>query len=422
MTMKEQKKYTLLAMELNPWDCSKSSFPSSEIVKHPRVLKELTDVHPAILIYDWSKGTVYSSFGNQLAEGSKSLVKDNGVVYVCSSNNGQNLKNQSNASNYAPSSGSERLPDGYQWVSLFEISPDNTGNYIKIPSYDKILDIIKTNEDLFCTTETIGKVGDCSLYLSDGSVGKLIGSIKTDCILCNKIANALSGDTVSAKFSIVPDMSDIPIITNKEKLNNILDTYVSTTDFSVSAYKNNLNSGFSAGCIFSVNIDPDYLYTGVPTNLVVNIVGSGSGATVELIYSNIVGSTGDLSGIEITNRGAGYDSDTTATITGLAGTTGQNLADAISLIIPDTSNGISEISSIFNLESSFSTEVVTLISGTLNPKQESINCNAYTLLINQIDNNLPPNITGVKCFEPGTVNASSIDDQKYKFNFIKSII
>ena len=421
MTMKTPiTKYTLLAMDLPPWYSSSSSFPSSEIVKYPRVIKELTDVNEAILIYDWSKGTVYSSFGNQLAEGSKSIVKYNGYVYVCSSNNIKNLKNQSNASNYPPSSGI--LEDGYQWVKIFQIDVSNTGNYIKIPSYDKILDVIKTNEDSFCSAETDGKIGDCSLYLSNGSVGKLIGSIETDCVLCNKISKALSGDTISAKFSIVPDISDIPIITNKEKLNNILNTYVSTTDFSVSTYKNNLNSGFSAGCIFSVNIDPDYLYTGVPTNLVVNIVGSGLGATVELVYSNIVGSTGDISGVKITNRGTGYQSNTTATITGLAGTTGEDLAAAISLIIPSEVSNISDISSIFDLKSSFPTEVITHISGELNPKLESINCNAYTLLINQIDNNLPPNITGVKFFTPDTVNASSLFDQKYKFNFIKSII
>ena len=419
MTMKTPiTKYTLLAMDLPPWYSSSSSFPSSEIVKHPRVIKELTDVNEAMLIYDWSKGTVYSSFGNQLAEGSKSIVKYNGYVYVCSSNNIKNLKNQSNASNYPPSSGI--LEDGYQWVKVFEIDISNTGNYIKTPSYDKILDIIKTNEDSFCSAETDGKIGDCSLYLSNGSVGKLIGSIETDCVLCNKIANALSGDTISAKFSIVPDISDIPIITNKEKLNSILDTYVSKTDFSVSTYKNNLNSGFSAGCIFSVNIDPAYLYTGVPTNLVVNIVGSGLGATVELVYSNIVGSTGDISGIKITDRGTGYQSNTTATITGLDGTTGQNLAAAISLIIPSEVSNISDISSIFDLKSSFPTEVVTLISGELNPKLESITCNAYTLLINQIDNNLPPNITGVKFFTPDIVNASPLFDQKYKFNFIRA--
>ena len=420
MTMKEPiKKYTLLAMQLPSWYSSRSSFSAYEVQQYPRILKELTTVDEAILALGWLKGTVYSSFGNQLSEGSTSIVKHDGYAWVCSSNNGNNLKNQSNASNYPPSSGI--LEDGYQWIKIFEIPPDNTGNYVKIPSYDKILDIIKTNEDSFCTTETIGKVGDCSLYLSNGSVGKLIGSIETDCILCNKIANALSGDTISAKFSIVPDISDIPIITNKEKLNNILDTYVSTTDFSVSAYKNNLNSGFSAGCIFSVNIDPDYLYTGVPTNLVVNIVGSGSGAVVELVYSNIVGSTGDISGIKITNRGTGYQSNTTATITGLDGTTGQNLANAISLIIPSEVSNISDISSIFDLKSSFPTEVVTLISGELNPKLESINCNAYTLLLNQIDNNLPPNITGVKFFDPDTVNASSSDDSNInlKFNFIR---
>ena len=151
----------------------------------------------------------------------------------------------------------------------------------------------------------------------------------------------------------------------------------------------------------------------------VNIVGSGSGAVVELVYSNIVGSTGDISGIKITNGGARYDSNTTTTITGLAGTTGQNLANAISLIIPSKVSNISDISSIFDLKSSFPTEVVTLISGTLNPKLESINFNAYTLLLNQIDNNLPPNITGVKFFTPDTVNASPITDLQYKFNFLR---
>ena len=418
MTMKTPiTTYTLLAMELPSWYSSRSSFSAFEVGQYPRVIKPLTDVNEAILIYDWSKGTVYPSFGNQLSESNKSLVKYNGYVYVCASNNINNLKNQSNASNYPPSFGI--LEDGYQWVNIFQIDVSNTGNYIKIPSYTKILDVIKTNQDSFCSAETDGKIGNCSLYLSNGSVGKLIGSIETDCVLCNKIAKALSGDTVSAKFSIVPDISDIPIISNKEKLNNILDTYVSTTDFSVSAYKNNLNSGFSAGCIFSVNIDPDYLLTGVPTNLVVNIVGSGSGAVIELVYSNIVGSTGDISGIEIINRGSDYQSDTTVTITGLAGTTGQNLANSISLIIPSDTSNISNISSIFNLKSSFPTEVVTLISGELNPKQESIACNAYTLLLNQIDNNLPPNITNVKFFDPSTVNASIIVDQKYKFNFLR---
>ncbi len=419
MTMKTPiTKYTLLAMELPYWYSSSSSFPSSEISKHPRVMKELTDVNEAILIYDWSKGTVYSSFGNQLGEGNKSIVKYNGFVYVCSSNNIKNLKNQSNVSNYPPSSGI--LEDGYEWIKIFEIDISNTGNYVKIPSYSKILDTIKTHQDSFCNTETIGKMGNCSLYLSNGSVGKLIGSIETDCNSCNKIANSLSGDSVSAKFSIVSDISDIPIITNKEKLNNILNTYVSTTDFSLSNYKNNLNSGFSAGCIFSVNIDPNYLYTGVPINLVINIVGSGSGAEVELVYSNIVGSTGNISGIKITNRGTGYQSNTTVTITGLDDTTEQNLANAISLVIPSAVSNISDISSIFDLKSSFPTEVVTHISGELNPKLESISCNAYTLLINQIDNNLPPNITGVKFFTPDTVNASPLLDQKYKFNFIRA--
>ena len=132
MTMKEQKN-TLLAMQLPSWYSSRSSFSASEIVLFPRVMKELTDVNEAMLIGDWGKGVVYSSFGNQLAEGSKSIVKYNGDVYVCSSNNIENLKNQSNASNYPPSSGI--LEDGYQWVKIFQIDVGEWGASMTVFSF-----------------------------------------------------------------------------------------------------------------------------------------------------------------------------------------------------------------------------------------------------------------------------------------------
>ena len=423
--MKTSTKNLLLVMQLPSWWNSSSplEIPLSTILKYPRIIKEITDVSEAMCIYNWEKGTVYSSYGNTLSAGSKSIVKHksgNGIlsVYVCSSNNLKNLKDQSNVSNYPPSS-SISEPDGYQWVKIFNIDPSNKGNYIKIPSYNKMVDTIKTHEDSFCTSETNGKIGYCSLYLNDGSVGKLIGSISTDCIVCNKIAKSLADNTIIAKFLITSDSADVSIITNKEKLTNILDTPVSRTDFSISTYKNNLSSGLSAGCIFSVNIDPDYLYTNVSTGLTVGIIGSGSGADVELLYSAVVGSTGNICGINLVKGGMGYQSDTRATIVGLVGTSGSDLENAINLIVPSDTTNISDISSIFNTKSSFSGEIVTLISAEVNPKTESISCNAYALLTNQTDNNLPPNITGVKFFDPSTVNASSSLDQKYKFNFIR---
>ena len=76
------------------------------------------------------------------------------------------------------------------------------------------------------------------------------------------------------------------------------------------------------------------------------------------------------------------------------------------------------MSSIFDFRSSFPGQVITLITTTIDPKAESINCNAYALLKNQINDDLPDDITGVKFFTPGDAFASNALNQYYTFSFI----
>lgn len=427
--MKTEKKHSLLVMQLpdsyNPGNGVPTSFPSSTVILHPRAIQPITDIHEALEVSTWIKGNVYRSYGNPIVSNSESIVKYNNYVYVCRSNNLKNLKNQQNISNYPPESSSGVLLDGYQWVPLFRIDPSNKGNYIKTPSYDSIINTIKDYEESFCTPETNGKTGDCSLYLKDNFIGKLIGSMTTDCNVCNKIAKTLADNTIVAKFktnSAVDDIdSQISLITNKEKLTSILNEPISRTDFGLSTYKNNLNAGFSAGCVFSVNIDPNYLYTGVSTNLTINVIGSGTDAIVEFEYSAKVGNTGNISGIKITNGGVGYGPNTSVNITGMSGVSGNDLAKAISVIVPSDTTNISDISSIFNTKSSFPDKTITLISAAVNPKEIGLSPNAYALLTNQSDDTLPSNITNVKFFNSTTINTSTSIDEKLKFNFIRII-
>ena len=209
---------------------------------------------------------------------------------------------------------------------------------------------------------------------------------------------------------------------NKEKLENIIKTSPTVrTNFNLKTHvEHALTSGLSAGSIISANIDSSVLYTDMPTNLTIGIVGDGigAGAAVEFIYTNVVGSTGTISGIKLTENGSGYKSDIKANITGIGGITASSLSYGISFVVPSSTNPISPMSSIFDFRSSFPGQVITLITTSIDPKAESINCNAYALLKNQINDDLPDDITGVKFFTPGDAFASNALNQYYTFSFI----
>lgn len=413
--------YSLMVMDLPYYMSSSTTFPSSFIKKHPRVIKQIKDneIHDAMYIKTWSKGSVYSSYGNIISTNNPCIVKYANIVWLCVSNNLKNIKNQINTSNYSPTNGISL--DGYEWISLFKIDNSDKGKYTKIPSYNGIIDVIKNTNSSFCTNDTNGINGMCSLYLNTGTTGTFIGSFSTDCSVCTTLSKSLTNTDISINFLKKLDTSNISLITNKEKLENIIKkSPVARTNFSLNSHTNTLSSGLSAGCIISANIDSSVLYTNMPLGLTIDIQGDGigSGAVLEFVYSNIIGSTGTISGIVIKNRGEGYQSNIFANIIGIGENISSSLSNAISLTVPLSTTDISPMSSIFDIRSSFPEEVITLVSTTINPKASSINCNAYALLKNQIDDNLPSDITGIKFFTPGDEFTSNATDQQYIFNFI----
>lgn len=414
--------YALIVMDIPTSDAI--SFSRSFIQKHPRVVKKIqqNEIYDAMYISLWEKGRVYSSYGNILSVDNPCIVKQGSKVWLCVSNNDKNRKNQINVSTYAPDTDNGTPPDGYKWRLLFTSDISNKGKYTRIPSHVGLIDAIVNNDSSFCTKETNGISGKCSLYSNTGTMGVFIGSFSTDCSTCNTLYKSLINTDISVKFLINEDNSNITLISNKEKLENIIKTSPTVrTNFDLKTYAEHaLTSGLSAGSIISANIDSSVLYTDMPTNLTISIIGDGigAGAAVEFVYTNVVGSTGTISGIKLTENGSGYGSNIKANITGIGGITASSLSDAISFVVPSSTNNISPMSSLFDFRSSFPGQVITLITTTIDPKTESINCNAYALLKNQINDDLPDDITGVKFFTPGDAFASTALNQHYTFNFI----
>ena len=415
--------YSLLAMKLDGTLASVSSLSSGEITKYPYVIKAITDVDKAMLIGTWSPGIVYSSYGNSLSS-NPSIIQYDDSVYVCISNNLKNLKDQSNSSHYSPVNNTT-LPDGYQWLNIFDKLSNDNGSYTKIPSYDKMIAKINSDETSFCTSAN-GVTGTCSLYQVSGSTGSLIAGFTASCSVCTSLAQALADNTFFVQFSGTSGAAEVSVETIEQKLTKILTKpSVFRTDFSLSSYASNLTAGLSAGCILSAFIESEGLFTGVSEGLTIGVTGDGAsggtGANISFIYSGVVGNTGNITGITLTNRGAGYGSDVTATVVGMPGASGTALAAAISLIVPANGHTISTgISSIFDLESSFSADVVTRIKTNINPKAEGISFNAYALLTNVTDNKLPANVTGVKHIDPlNTANTSPLTDLFFATTFIR---
>ena len=412
--------YALIVMDIPP--SGNTSFSKAFIEKHPRFIKKIqqNEMYDAMYISQWEKGGVYSSYGNILSSDNPCIVKYGENVWLCESNNDKNRKDQINVSTYAPDEGI--LLDGYKWKRLFKLDISDKGKYTRIQSHIGLIDAIINNDSSFCTKETNGISGKCSLYSNTSTTGVFIGSFSTDCSTCNTLYKSLRNTDISVKFLINEDNSNITLTSNKEKLENIIKTSPTVrTNFNLKTHAEHaLTSGLSAGSIISANIDSSVLYTDMPTNLTIGIVGDGigAGAAVEFIYTNVVGSTGTISGIKLTENGSGYKSDIKANITGIGGITASSLSDGISFVVPSSTNPISPMSSIFDFRSSFPGQVITLITTSIDPKAESINCNAYALLKNQINDDLPDDITGVKFFTPGDAFASNALNQYYTFSFI----
>lgn len=98
--------YHILTGYLPPELQGLSVLSSKQVKDHPFHIFPITEIYSAMNIPEWVRGSVYSSFGNSLGNAHPSLVKWSNYVWICLSNNVQNIKDRYNSSTIPPNSNS----------------------------------------------------------------------------------------------------------------------------------------------------------------------------------------------------------------------------------------------------------------------------------------------------------------------------
>lgn len=280
----------------------------------------------AIPANPWIKGKQFDSYTESNNEGSYCNYNDK--VYLCLSNNSNNVKNITNSSNYAPThtTGTITKLDGYDWMHLYNITStvatlSNT-NFIPAPSTYG-LKLLINNQESDIITCPVGNTGTCAQYLSltGGTLASLIytnGPTGGSCDHCVQIAEETTKtDGLWTIFYepgvIVP--STISLFNYTESLERAIANgkINAKLNFEANTYMGAIASGISAGALLSANINiaaisaaevADGVSAGIyfrvssaeNSMIILNGTGgTGSGATAQFItvagttYSTIIG-------------------------------------------------------------------------------------------------------------------------------------
>jgi len=425
--------YHILAGYLPPELQGQANLSSAKIKANPYKFFPVSEIFPAMVISDWIRGSVYSSFGNSLGTNYPSLVKWSNNVWLCLSNNVQNLLNQFNASTIPPSTSVSE--DGYTWVLAFETdSARRISQYTRIPSFDLLEKTVDANSENLCYDA--GVTGYCLIYKqnSTGITGSLInestsvGLLETNCTECQaltKIINTNTGYYVSFSESL-PTSVSISLNNRTQKFNSIIDNWKYANNFEVQAAKTAIQSGLVEGAILGSFINSSILGLEIPTDTTIGISsGTGTSGDIRFVLGNIIGSTGEITGITLVNRGQNYSENLTATVTSSGLTAGQidQLQSAITLVCANNeSQSIDGINNVFNIPQQFS-GIVNLINYNLlayNP--EGITFNYYALVTNSSNESLPVEVKGIQSIPFSEYNQSEDSRISYAIQFIRPYI
>ena len=347
---------------------------------------------------NWVKGKAFSSYTEENNSNSYTLYNNN--VYLCISNNTNNVENVSNSSNYAPSHtlGYKKYGDGHTWLYLCKITSSVSSlisaKFIPAPSVYELKNLIYNQESdtIICN----GSTGTCAIYLHDsGSTASLIFSDITGCTTCSDIAKETTKtDLLTTKFFEPNDTipSTISLFDWTTSLENAIESGKINAKLNFLAYNylGAKNSGISSGAILGATINlsainAQQILDGA-TNSYLNISSSessmsvtggtaggtgsqgGTGAKIEFITS-IAGTTySKIIGINLTQTGKGYISGATVLLPNISSSAKrQALINNIELIKTPPSLTFTKINSIFDVASQNSIgedRVVNIINTT----------------------------------------------------------
>lgn len=420
--------YHILTGYLPPELQGLSVLSSKQVKDNPFHIFLITEIYSAKIIDEWKRGSVYSSFGNSLGDAHPSLVKWSNYVWICLSNNVQNIKNRHNPSTIPPASGP--LEDGYQWTLAFPVDLNRRiSQYTRIPSFRALGQIVDHRSESFCNDS--GVTGYCLIYKpnSTGTTGSLVngshqtGLLVTSCPDCQQLSSTLSTKYHTIFSESLPVTGSVSLSSITDKVNSAITDWRYSNNFEVQAAKTALESNLPEGAILGAFIDSSLLGMQIPTDTTIGISsGTGSSGDIRFVLSNIIGNTGEITGITLVNRGEAYSEILSATVTSSGLTAGviSQLQSAITLVCANNeSQAIDGINNLFNIPEQF-TGIVNLINyNLLAYNSDGITYNYYALITNSINNSLPVQVTGIQSIPNSEYNQSPNSNVSYAIQYVR---
>lgn len=420
--------YHILTGYLPPELQGLSVLSSKQVKDHPFHIFPITEIYSAMNIPEWVRGSVYSSFGNSLGNAHPSLVKWSNYVWICLSNNVQNIKDRYNSSTIPPNSNSSA--DGYQWIqaSLVE-SGRRISQYTRIPSFRALEKTVDIKSESFCSDS--GATGYCLIYKpnSTGTTGSLVngsnqtGLLVTSCPDCQELSSTLKTKYYTIFSESLPATGSVSLSSRTDKFNSIITDWRYSNNFEVQAAKIALESGLPEGAILGAFIDSSLLGMQIPTDTTIGISsGTGSSGDIRFVLGNIIGNTGEITGITLVNRGQAYSEILSATVTSAGLTAGEisQLQSAITLVCANNeSQSIDGINNLFNIPEQFTGIVNLLNYNLLAYNSDGITYNYYALITNSINNSLPVQVTGIQSIPNSEYNQSSNSNVSYAIQYVR---
>ena len=282
----------------------------------------------------WSGGNLYREWSSKVENTGNYYAwnKNNGIVYLCISNNANNRKDLSltSVSTQIPnhSAGIQKYSDGYSWLPLYKITSDLTRfvstNWIPVISFDdyRTNDVSRYSKaQSFCTNNQSAS-GYCGVYakntiqipsgsstFTDYQAGDLIASFETTCKNCFYLYE--NDDRFVSVFSSTEPSSTISIKTKFDEIGDLVSRSGISKSSPYYALYQIANNGLEDGAIVSAFLD---LTSFNQDNLVCYranpeiTITSNSGSSGRIRFTTYVNIDGEniINGVEILESGSGY--------------------------------------------------------------------------------------------------------------------
>lgn len=291
----------------------------------------------------WQSGKKYNQWSPDVAENYYVLNDNNNVVYLCVSNNINNLINyDTNVSSVLPTHTTPTInqsSDGYSWIPLFRVNftqlqhISNTDLPIPKIQLTQIYGTFEEKYSSLCSSGTTS-FGSCCLYFKENTKDEILNivyekgeltneTILSTCYECQKMSETLNREVLflggktagnitssNGKNPLCPSTKIVKTLLETLEANKFISILGSSNEFAynlLSTFTN--NTGIMASRI-DLSILTEQDKTVSIANPLINIISPiGSGATLRLKTFQKSQYSHEIMGIELLTSGSNYETN-----------------------------------------------------------------------------------------------------------------